>query len=299
MEQNDHFEQVLRAIEYIEGHLRESIGIQDVCALSPLSSWQFQRVFRALVGDSVGNYIRGRRLAQAAQLLQAANPPNRILDLAIEFQFGSQEAFTRAFKTNFGVTPADVRSRPLSRLPMAKPKLDKNKLSRMKANISREPVLRNLGPKIFLGLPTQIASPLGIDTEYESKVPSHWEKFDKRRSEISDRILGCSYALIYSSSQNMEDETLTYLSAVEVQKKTQVPSDMQVFELAESNYAVFEIKGFLETCHITTDYIYGIWLPQSKFIRGQGPDIEHFEHKNYNRDNANSFSHYFLPIVSR
>lgn len=294
-----HFTNVLEAIEFIEANLRESIKVQDVCNLSDLSPWQFQRVFRALVGDSIGNYIRGRRLTLAAYALQKSSSPARILDVAIEFQFGSQEAFSRAFKTAFGITPAEARSMPSSRLPTAKPKLDYGKLLQLSQGIKKEPKFQNFGSKTFIGLSMTIKSPLGIDTEFDGKAAKHWEVFDQRRSEIISRVSGYSYGFALSPGFEMEEESLTYLACVEVSDVSSVPDSMEVFSLPELQYAVFEVTGHLESCHVTTDYIYGIWLPQSEFARANGPDFELFDHKVYKRGQANSVSYYFLPIISK
>lgn len=297
MAQNQHIQTVTSAIDFIEANLKEPITVQDVCHLSPLSSWQFQRVFRAIIGDSIGNYLRGRRLAKAAQQLQKSSSSLRILDLAIEFQFNSQEAFTRAFKSSFGMTPTMLRGNLDIRIPTAKPKLDLSKINQLKEGIKKEPTFTKFGSKDFIGLSTQISSPLGIDTEFDGKAPLHWKNFDQRRKEIPSRTPGYSYGFALSLNQNMDEDTLTYMAAVEVPEiPSIIPSDMQTLHLPSQEYAAFEVTGYLESCHVTTDYIYGIWLPQSQFLRGQGPDFELFNHSLYRRGDPNSISFYYLPI---
>lgn len=297
---DQHLNMILKAIEFIEAHLQEPISVQDVCTLSSLSPWQFQRVFRAVVGDSIGNYIRGRRLAQAANVLQTTKPFPRILDIAIEFQFGSQEAFSRAFKRAYGINPGEIRSLPLSRLPTAKPRLDWNKLIQLNNGIKKEPRFQMFGSKSFIGISNIIKSPLGIDTAFDGEVARQWEFFDQKRTTIENRIRGFSYGFAFSSGLEMEEENLCYLAAVEVPETLDVPAEMEAFSMKEEQlFAVFEVTGFLESCHVTTDYIYGIWLPQAKFIRGCGPDIELFEHKFYKRGDPKSVSSYFLPVIPK
>jgi AraC family transcriptional regulator len=287
---------VVAAIKHIEAHLKQPLNVKDVCSLSPLSPWQFQRVFRALVGDSIGDYIRRRRLSVAAQQLRESTADTRVLDVALDFQFNSHEAFTRAMKTNFGFTPTEVRGVSLNRFIYAMPKLDQGKLSLINAGIRKEPELKTFGAKLFVGLPRIINSPLGIEAESNGIVSGHWQKFDERRSEIADRVRGLSYGFAFGEHADLADESLTYLAAVEVPHLQKVPAGMQVLEVPKVQYAVFEVEGCLDCCNVTTDFIYGIWFPQSKFVRGHGADFELFDHRIYRRGSPTSISFYFVPI---
>ena len=64
-------------------------------------------MFRSTTGHALGSYIRERRLSQAAQALRST--PRPILDIALQFHFDSQPSFSRAFKKQFGKTPAVYR----------------------------------------------------------------------------------------------------------------------------------------------------------------------------------------------
>lgn len=64
-------------------------------------------MFQAITGFFVQEYIRNRRLSEAARLLKETK--QNVLHIAIAFQYGSQEAFTRAFVQFFGVTPGRFR----------------------------------------------------------------------------------------------------------------------------------------------------------------------------------------------
>ena len=295
MNNSYHFEHVVEAINFIEDRLQEPLNVQDVCALSTLSCWQFQRVFRAHVGDSIGNYIRGRRLAMAAQELKTSSE-SRILDIALNYQFNSHEAFTRAIKDSFGLTPVEVKNLPMERLIYAKPKLSRSKLVLIHQGISKQPEIKKFGTKRFVGLGLNIVSPLGIEAESNGIVTNFWGEFEKRRHEIPGKVKGISYGFASSPDQSMTDESLSYLAAVEVVGDHPVPKGMDTLTVFEEEYAIFEVKGFLNCCNVTTDYIYGIWFPQSKYIRGNGPDFELFDHKIYRKGDETSTSYYYVPV---
>jgi AraC family transcriptional regulator len=92
----DHIERIQRAIDYIEEHLKDELPIESIADVAYFSMWHFQRVFGAIIGDSVKEYVRKRRLASA--LIELTSTDRRILEIAIDHQFESQESFTRAFK---------------------------------------------------------------------------------------------------------------------------------------------------------------------------------------------------------
>ncbi|MFJ3390810.1 helix-turn-helix transcriptional regulator [Lysinibacillus sp. NPDC086135] len=98
---------IQKTINWIESHLHEQISANDIDAVSRFSRYHFHRVFQTSVGKSVTEYIRMRRLANAASILLHTN--ERIIDIAIYYQFESQESFTRAFKKLYGLPPGQYR----------------------------------------------------------------------------------------------------------------------------------------------------------------------------------------------
>ena len=96
-----------RAIQYIEGHLREELTIRDIAQQAALSPFYFQKGFAMLCGMTVGDYIRQRRLSAAG--LEVLTTDRKIIDIALEFGYDSPDSFTRAFARFHGLTPAALR----------------------------------------------------------------------------------------------------------------------------------------------------------------------------------------------
>src|SRR5271168_1149133 len=97
-----------KALWFIESHLADALTLDEVAAIGGVSRFHMVRSFAAATGLSVMRYVRARRLSEAARAL--ANGAPDILELALEADYGSHEAFTRAFRDHFGVTPEMVRS---------------------------------------------------------------------------------------------------------------------------------------------------------------------------------------------
>ncbi len=98
-----------RALIYLETHLTEPATVTHAAATAGYSRYHFSRTFLALTGLTPTSYLRKRRLSEAARALVTSS--KSILDIALDYQFGSQEAFTRSFKQEFGVSPGFYRRR--------------------------------------------------------------------------------------------------------------------------------------------------------------------------------------------
>jgi AraC family transcriptional regulator len=95
------------SIGIIEGRLSEKISISELAGLAFFSKTHYQRLFHALVGEPVMEYIKKRRLRAACQEL--CETKESILDIALKYGYTSHEGFTRAFKAHFGVAPSKYR----------------------------------------------------------------------------------------------------------------------------------------------------------------------------------------------
>jgi AraC family transcriptional regulator len=97
--------------DYIEQHIAEPITLLTLARAAGYSPWHSARIFRELTGKAPFEYIRELRLSRAAVRLRDGD--DRIIDIALDFVFGSHEGFTRAFSKQFGMSPREYsRIRP-------------------------------------------------------------------------------------------------------------------------------------------------------------------------------------------
>ena len=97
------------AVEYIESHLESRLDLDQVAAAAHYSKYHLHRIFSEVVGISVHEYVRRRRLTEAAGKLTGACAP--ILDIALDCGYESQRAFTTAFREMYKLSPAEYRRR--------------------------------------------------------------------------------------------------------------------------------------------------------------------------------------------
>ncbi len=108
-------EVIRRSLEIIEQRIAEYIDIGDIANSVFYSKHYYQRMFHAVMGEPVMEYVKRRRLYSAGVAL--SNTRDSILDIALNHGYGSHEAFTRAFKAYAGVTPSTFRRLRLSPVP--------------------------------------------------------------------------------------------------------------------------------------------------------------------------------------
>ena len=95
------------AVSFMETYLRDDIGLEDVARAVNLSPFFLQRGFSLMTGVGVGEYLRNRRLYEAALDLQKTG--ERVIDIALKYGYETPESFARAFARFHGATPTQVR----------------------------------------------------------------------------------------------------------------------------------------------------------------------------------------------
>lgn len=103
-------EAVQKMIDWIEAHLTEDLTLLEMSRQIGYSPYYCSSRFHTLTGMTLKRYIAKRRLCRAA--LEIRDTQKRILDIALRYGFSSQQAFSRAFKAEYGFSPALYRQAP-------------------------------------------------------------------------------------------------------------------------------------------------------------------------------------------
>lgn len=281
-------------IDRIENGLEYEANIVALASSYGISAFHFQRLFKALVGDSLGRYIRGRRLTRAAEMLLETD--SGVLDIGLAVGFNSHEAFSRSFKSYFDKTPKDFRYEKPQVVLSRKPILSMELFEHLKMGMQREPQIVYSESQIIVGPKKRVSSPFLSEGRYCADTDLTWAELAKRKDEIKNTIPRTFFGLTVSDSGDFTEEWVDYIAGVSVTHLEAMPEGMFHYLLPAGQVAQFEMYDTSEDRYKeTVDYIYGYWLPNSNYVRGNGVDYVLVE--NMSEIGAAGFSlKYVMPV---
>ena len=107
----ENIELLIKALEYIENNLTQPLKTESVAEQLYCSKSTIEKLFRYINNISIRDYIIRRRISMASREM-IKDPEKSLLDIAIEYGYGSNEAFTRAFSSVWQVSPSEFRKNP-------------------------------------------------------------------------------------------------------------------------------------------------------------------------------------------
>jgi AraC family transcriptional regulator len=249
-----------KALWFIESRLGSETSLGEIAAASDVSRYHLLRAFGAATGYSVMRYVRARRLTMAARQLSAG--ASDILGVALDAGYGSHEAFTRAFRDQFGQTPEAVRGQS---------PVDNTKLVEA-ISMDENLVVQLAAPRLDNGRTLLIAG-LGERYTFETNqgIPFQWQRFRPYIGNIAGQIGGTTYGVCCNSDGTGHFE---YLAGVEVSGFTELPRELSRIRIPEQRYAVFSHRGHVSTMRSTVYTIWNKWLPASGYKVADAPDFE-------------------------
>src|SRR5690242_9990443 len=176
-----------KALWYVESHFAGEISLDQVAAAGGVSRYYLARAFAEATGSPVAAYVRARRLSEAARAL--ANGAPDILSVALAAGYGSHEAFTRAFRQHFNITPEDVRARAsVEHLRLQEP------LRMNPTTVPTVPAPRITHRDGFLAF--------GLSEHYQAGgnagIPAQWHRFGPYIGHIAHQLPEISLGIVYN-----------------------------------------------------------------------------------------------------
>lgn len=288
----NYFMQIVMAVNFIEANLTNYITLEEIANNAYYSKYHFIRIFSAVVGETVGDYVRKSRVSKSSKEL--INTDRSILSIAIQYQFTSQEAYTRSFKKVYQTTPGRYRKQGVNQIAFGRSKLSELRLNHLREKITLRPQIVEIDERKIVGINTQTSL-------MNDKISEMWNRFLKMESKIRNRIDTCYYELHpYDSDFGMNDFTnetqFEKWAAVPVVDFNNIPIGMSAYTLTKGKYAVFTHIGKMSEIQFSFDFVYGTWLPNSKYILDSRDDFERYDENYLGPNNQNSKVEIWIPI---
>ncbi|TQJ24299.1 AraC family transcriptional regulator [Micromonospora sp. A202] len=256
------------AMAHIERHLDQKIEVADLARIALTSEYHFRRLFSALAGMPLSEYIRRRRLTVAGADVLAGE--RTLLDVAVHYGYGSAEAFARAFHAVHGVGPGEARrtGAALRAQPRMSFRLTVEGSGSMEYRIVSKDVFALVGRKARVPLvhegmnPAIVAFIRSIDKETTARIEALSDQEPAGIVNVSDNL----------ADSREEGTELDYWHGVVTGAVP--PEDLDALPVQAGTWAVFTTSGAFPQAvqHLWRD-VFTQWFPSNPYRSRPGPEI--------------------------
>ena len=242
---------IQNALTYIEENLTGELEIRDIAKKAFLSPFYFQRIFRAMCGISVGEYIRGRRLSLAGEEL--ARSDAKVIDIAAKYGYDSPDSFNRAFQRFHGISPSAAKKAGARLISFAPVKIKQTVegIHMMEYRIVEKPQFTVMG----------VSRKFHPETSYQ-QIPEYWTEMF---SHPDFPLMGVYGICI---DDNGADGEFDYWIADNYIPWQEIPAGCKSLVIPGGTWAVFPCK--LKTLQDTNTQMWQEWLPNCREYKLSG-----------------------------
>ncbi|MEM9535741.1 MAG: AraC family transcriptional regulator [Cyanobacteria bacterium P01_E01_bin.45] len=252
---------VQRALWYVETNFQRGIDLEAVARATHVSRFHLTRAFSTATGTSLMRYARRRRLTEAAKHIAVG--AEDLLTVAIEYGYGSHEAFSRAFKEEFNVTPQTVRSqRHLNNLALTEALAMKTSPTPHLA----APRIETLPERMLAGMVERYSM------DAMSGIPNQWQRVRPFLEQVNPENRE-AFGVCFNCDDNGQFD---YMTAIAVDERQELPFGLVQMPLPQQKYAVFHHAGHISDIQAVTAAIWNRYLPDGGFSVTGGVSLEKY-----------------------
>lgn len=277
---------VAKAIWFIESHFGRAIALSEIAAMAGMSRHHLSRRFSQMTGQTLNRYLRARRLSEAARQLAAG--AQDILAVALDAGYGSHEAFTRAFREEFGLTPEALRKRrDLSGLRLQEP----IRMTALEQTTSPTPRIETLDAFTIAGLAAD------FEPGKAAGIPALWQRFNEHFGHIPGQLDGTAFGLC--TMLPGDKGGFRYLAGTRISGMDDLPHEFEVIAVPAQTWAIFQHHGHVNGIPATVDAAFRTWLPTSGRTVGAFPDVLEFYGEDFDPESGLGRVEIWLPLANR
>lgn len=261
------------ALDYIEAHLTEDIQPEDVAQKAYVSAFHFQRLFHALCGVTLGEYIRCRRLTLAGQELSRGN--SRVIDAALKHGYDSPDSFARAFQKFHGILPSAAKEKgaKLNAFSPLRINLTLEGGTMLEYKIVEKPAFTLMGT----------GRHFNSETSYQ-EIPAFWTEYLAREKR---EVIGQFGACIDGNGSDFK-----YLIADVYQPWQEIPEGYEAVTFPAGTWAIFPCR--MDNLQDVNTRMWKEWLPACKEYKlGYNCNLEYYTPPEEN------YAELWLPVERR
>ncbi|MEU6609935.1 AraC family transcriptional regulator [Streptomyces shenzhenensis] len=263
-------ERLNQAMGHIEDHLGGQVDVARLARIAATSEYHLRRMFSALAGMPLSEYVRRRRLTVAGAEVLAGREP--LLEIAVRYGYGSGEAFARAFRAMHGVGPGEARrtGAALVSQPRLAFRLTVEGSSSMRYRVVDRPDFAVVGLKARV--PLVHSGPNRAIVDFVRGIaPGTLERLEKLSDQEPQGIVAVCDDLDPSRAEGTE---LDYYQGVITSSAAPVPEGATALLVPGGTWAVFTVSGPAPEAiqHLWRD-VFTEWFPANPYRSRPGPEI--------------------------
>ncbi len=253
------------ALNYIEDNLSGEIHLEEAARRACCSSFNFQRMFSFMADVSLADYIRRRRLSQAA--MELLTTEEKVIDVALTYGYESPVSFARAFYAVHGMNPSEVRKsgRKIKAYPRISFEIT------IKGVEAMNYCVKELGEFRLVGIKERMSM---NNEENFKRIPKFWnETCSQGRYEEILKFNDNQDLFSMGVCTNSDDNGFDYYIATGSDQE--IPEDMAELLVPAGTYVIFECVGRMpEGQQNVWRRIFTEWFPSSGYEIIDGPQLE-------------------------
>jgi AraC family transcriptional regulator len=240
------------------------------------SAFHFHRVFLSWTGETLGDYLRRRRLEVAAIRL-VGQPKLSILNVAVSVGFGSAEAFARAFKTRFGCTASAWRTSTAQQRNPGQELRNSGQPGGASRTDNDSPVATGAAMKVKVTERKPIkVTYLRHVGPYGQPLSEFWQRTVYPWMAANDQLGQPRYGISHDDPTITAPDKCRYDAGVEVRGKISVPGNSQTTTIPGGRYAVTAFRGTVDQIGGVWETMLREWLPGSGMQLDARPLLEYY-----------------------
>ncbi|WP_157039419.1 AraC family transcriptional regulator [Aquincola tertiaricarbonis] len=275
----EHDLRLRKVLLHIDRHLAAPLDLPSVAAMAHFSPFHFHRVFAAWMGETLGDYLRRRRLEVAAMRL-LCNPRLGITEAALDVGFGSGEAFARAFRLRFGAPPSAWRQQ----------RLQERNLDQVLRKIGQAPGAAGSEHEALTHPPT--GAPMNDVTlhhrdsvqlaclryvgPYGPGIGRFWRETMEPWLRLHGLMDSPCYGIGYDDPSITDPAQCRYDAGVQVPPGFVPSGGAMLLMLPAGRHAELHFRGTPATIGEAWNALFRDWLPDSGFGLAHGPCFERY-----------------------
>lgn len=280
---------IYKSVRLIEANLQSNLTVDQVADQIGFSYYYFSHLFKAVTGISPSTYMNQRRIADSVIALMTTK--KKIIDIALNYGYGSPEAYSRAFSKCFSQSPSDVRKQGLIHGDRMMAALEESQSLISGHKPYRSPDLITLDDLHLAGISFYYDLASG-----KNDLSDQWANLMDHVEDLPGLVDPPAFYQMQLWFPTQSPNTVYFYVAAKILKDSPVPIQMTAKTIPGQDYLRFYHKGLANRVGETYRFIYEEWLPGSDYKLPHLYNFEYYGPESLGPYNPSSITEIYIPI---